>query len=797
MTPQHAKTQPPHRFGALAAILLCAAFAGCGGGDPASSPIRNGAAASTLTEGDVSPTEISMASGGASIDASALQAHPLFHSAQGLLSEPDDEDAILNDASARHPGSRHKVSKESALLPTRMLTPSSMPSTRLLSTRRPSADPMAEDPMPASPMVVTTYTPAQVRAAYGMHALPSAGSAPSARQAATMGAGQTIYVVNAFHSPKAVSELVVFNFKFGLPQCSTKTVASNATLPLPPAPQSGCELLIVHATAQGAMTATAPAYNASWATETALDIQWAHATAPYARIVLIQAPDASVASLTNAVRLANSMGPGAVSMSFGTKEGSWSPAYDSAFTTPGMAYFAATGDDGAAVYWPSASANVVAVGGTSLSYSGSGSRSETVWSGTGGGVSAFIPKPAYQANNIPGLGLPGMRSVADVAFNANPSTGQYVATIAQDSTSVKWISAGGTSLACPQWAGISAVANAVRELDAKPALGPPNSTLYGQVATIPGAYAASFLDISSGSNGTCAGCAGSAGYDTPTGLGTPNVANLVSALVSAIAPSSAPSISPSSFSGAPGIPLAFTVNATGAHPLSYSMSGAPEGMAMSSFGLVNWIAPASGGYKITFTATDTVNQLSSSAVYSVRIAAPPKFAAPRIDSATLTGQPGIPLSYNVNASSANPLAFALYGALEGMSIDSSGTLHWPNPLPGTHTVSAQAIDEKAALSSGATLTLIIGSGGPIISTATLSGPPNLNLYGTIGITDSSPTPSMSFRISGAPMGMRFSISGLNLNVSWPRAVAGSYTLNITATDSFGQTSQADIPILIR
>ncbi|MBK9218177.1 MAG: hypothetical protein IPL70_06955 [Uliginosibacterium sp.] len=43
---------------------------------------------------------------------------------------------------------------------------------------------------------------------------------------------------------------------------------------------------------------------------------------------LIEAPDPSVNSLTNAVRLANQMAPGVVSMSFGLAEASWTTQPD-------------------------------------------------------------------------------------------------------------------------------------------------------------------------------------------------------------------------------------------------------------------------------------------------------------------------------------------------------------------------------------------------------------------------------------------------------------------------------------
>jgi subtilase family serine protease len=97
------------------------------------------------------------------------------------------------------------------------------------------------------------------------------------------------------------------------------------------------------------MTSTVPAYNSDWATEAALDVQWAHATAPLARIILIAAPNASTNSLLAAVNLANAMGPGVVSMSFGVAEATWTASVDSAFSNANMTYVASSGDNGSGV----------------------------------------------------------------------------------------------------------------------------------------------------------------------------------------------------------------------------------------------------------------------------------------------------------------------------------------------------------------------------------------------------------------------------------------------------------------
>jgi hypothetical protein len=55
--------------------------------------------------------------------------------------------------------------------------------------------------------------------------------------------------------------------------------------------------------------------------------------------------------------------------------------------------------------------------------------------------------------------------------------------------------------------------------------------------------------------------------------------------------------------------------------VTYSLSGAPSGMSISSAGVVSWAAPVVGTYSVSVTAKDSVNGLSGSGVYNVVIAA--------------------------------------------------------------------------------------------------------------------------------------------------------------------------------
>jgi subtilase family serine protease len=658
--------------------------------------------------------------------------------------------------------------------------------------------PATEEDGSLSPQVagytVVSYTPAQIRAAYGLPALPAIGTAPTPAQAAQQGAGQTIYIVDAMHDPNVAAELAAFNQNFGLPTCTTR--AAGSVLPLPAASTAeGCVLSVVYTTAAGAITAAAPAYNAGWAMEIALDVQWAHATAPRARIVLIEAPDASINSLLGAIKLANAMGPGSVSMSFGTTEGTWTAGVDAAFTGSAMSYLAATGDWGVQVSWPAVSPRVLAVGGTRLSYSGTGTRSEVAWSSTGGGISQYTPVPAYQSTAVPGVGTLPHRAVADVAFNADPASGQMIATMQPGSAAVTWLSVGGTSLSTPQWAGFVAMANALRQQASKPALGAPHAAIYGQIAAVPGTYASTFADVTSGADGTCSTCAAKVGYDTVTGLGTPNVSSLLSALSGASVASVAPVVASGAVGGMVGTALSFNVSVTAANAVSLALGAAPTGMTISNAGAVSWPAPVAGTYAVTVTARDATTGLSGQGTYTVKI--DPRPVAPVVNATTVNGKTGTALAFNVAVTASNPVTFSQSGAPTGMTVSAAGAVNWANPVVGTFAVTFIATDTRTGVTGRGVYTVVVvkAQAGPVVTWSALSGVVGKALSGSISISDPGVT-SLAVSITGAQPGMSFAASGSSILIGWAKPVLGTTTLTVSVRDSLGRTTQASVPITI-
>jgi subtilase family serine protease len=187
-----------------------------------------------------------------------------------------------------------------------------------------------------------------------------------------------------------------------------------------------------------------------------------------------------------------------------------------------VAITVSSGDSGYGVEYPAASQYVTAVGGTTLSQaSNSRGWTETAWSGAGSGCSAYEAKPSWQHDT----GC-AKRTVADVSADADPNSGLGVYDTYNSCGSSSfcdylieagavqgldgWAQVGGTSLSSPLTASVYTLA------------GNTSSVTYG---SYPYANTGSLFDVTSGSNGTCSPsylCTAGAGYDGPTGLGTPN-----------------------------------------------------------------------------------------------------------------------------------------------------------------------------------------------------------------------------------------------------------------------------------
>lgn len=327
---------------------------------------------------------------------------------------------------------------------------------------------------------------------WGAKAIESAYKLPVGRAS-----NQTVAVVDAFTTPNLARSLASYRKQYGLPPC---TVASgclrivNQKGKPSPLPQSGKPF--------------------GWDVETALDVEMVSAACPHCHILLVEGNTPDITDLATAAKTAGRLGAQVISNSYGLSENGFVQPSSSAYQQKGHLTVVASGDFGfGPADFPANLAGVVSVGGTELSRAHTARGwSERVWNtnglgATASGCSAYVAKPAWQHDSHCHT-----HTLNDVSALAE-------GVVVNDQARGGWLEVDGTSAAAPIIAGVYGLAgNGATESVA---------SLY--------AHASGLFDVTRGNNvfriGTtpigpvCGGdylCTAGAGYDAPTGLGTPD-----------------------------------------------------------------------------------------------------------------------------------------------------------------------------------------------------------------------------------------------------------------------------------
>ncbi|WP_430390994.1 protease pro-enzyme activation domain-containing protein [Dyella sp. 20L07] len=344
---------------------------------------------------------------------------------------------------------------------------------------------------------------------------------------------------------------------------------------------------------------------------------------------------------------------------------------------------------------PATSPNVVAVGGTTLSTSGTTWTGETVWNeglatvdpnngdnnerlwATGGGVSLFETAPAWQTTAL-GSSVT-KRQVPDLAFDAAQSTGANIIIQGQS------YQIGGTSLASPIFVGIWARILAANSNS----LGLPTQNMYKYFPS----DATPLHDVTSGNNGYNGyGYSAKAGYDNTTGWGSLDIAKFGAYVTKYWGGGST--------GGTGGTPTANFGYTTSGLTATFTDSSTDSGGTISTHawtfgdgGTSTSTSPShtyttAGTYTVSETVTDSVSGKTSSKSSSVTVTA----STPT----QLLGNPGF------ETGTASPWSMSS-GVLCSNSSCSGETAHsgswfaWLDGYGSTHT---DTVSQKVAIPSG-------------------------------------------------------------------------------------------------
>jgi len=628
----------------------------------------------------------------------------------------------------------------------------------------------------------TGTTPMQVRHAYGIDNIQFAGGT-----IAGDGAGTTIAIVDAYDDPTIANDLHQFDLAYGLPDPPSFTKIN-----------------------QNGVAGSYPSADSGWAGEIALDVEWAHAVAPGAKILLVEANSASDADLYAAVDTArNYTNVVVVSMSWGGKESSSEIGDDFHFTTPsghgGVTFLVSSGDAGAPAEYPSASPNVISVGGTTLNTDSQGNvSSETAWSGSGGGISKYEAAPSYQSglvihNGSSTVNANGKRATPDIAYDADPNTGFGVYDSYNNGTLTPWGQWGGTSDAAPQWAGIIAIANQGRALSSQ-------GFLDGKADVLPNLYShasSNLRDITSGNSTGSPYYTAYTGYDLATGLGVPKADILVGDLVGQVTQTATHYSVTTSASSTAGSSLSVTVSALDANnapvpgylgtvhftssdgqavlPSNYTFVSSERG----THTFATPVLKTAGSQSLTATDTAT-GSINGNASVMVNPAAASQLAFSQQPSNVLAGSsisPAVTVraldAYNNLATNDNSLQVSMaIGTNPG-----SGTLGGNNPV--TVSSGAATFSSLTVNNAGTGYTLVASAGG--VTSAT-SG--TFNVTASTAVTLEGFETPQNYRLAGGfPMTASFASVAMHDGVKGLKDAPGNDW--IYRTDAAAKVQQGD------
>lgn len=263
------------------------------------------------------------------------------------------------------------------------------------------------------------------------------------------------------------------------------------------------------------------------------------------------------------------------------------------------------------------------------------------------------------------------------------------------------------------------------------------------------------------------------------------------------------------FNAKSGVVYQYTVSAIDpdGDAISFALQNPPAGMTISASGVITW-APAlgtNGTYPITISATD-VHGARTNQAFALNVAAN---SAPVITSQPVTiVAAGAIYRYAVRATDADddPLAYALEGAPDGMSIDRLGLIRWETKQSdlGTKSFTVRVTDSFGQSATQA-VSLIVAADttGPAVSISVFGGRPDrsngiqVDLGSTYTVqvqaTDDVGVVSRSLKVNGIeqPLSSSFAVQlvGNQLGIVELRGAARdaagnetTYNLSITIFD---------------
>ncbi len=221
----------------------------------------------------------------------------------------------------------------------------------------------------------------------------------------------------------------------------------------------------------------------------------------------------------------------------------------------------------------------------------------------------------------------------------------------------------------------------------------------------------------------------------------------------------------------------------------------PQGLSLTSAGLLSGTPTASGTYAIPVQVTDGSGATATASLSLTVAGAAGSLSILTTNLPTAT----VGVSYSVTLQSTGGTGaetWSYSGSLPpGLSVSAAGQLSGTPTTTGSYTFSLVAADSAGDTASQAvTLTVVSGGGGIVVTTTSLPQA-SINQAFSTNLSATGGTGNYSWTYTGSlPAGVSLTLNG---QISGTPTVAGEFTFTVTVTDTNGNHANAQLTLSVQ
>ena len=218
-------------------------------------------------------------------------------------------------------------------------------------------------------------------------------------------------------------------------------------------------------------------------------------------------------------------------------------------------------------------------------------------------------------------------------------------------------------------------------------------------------------------------------------------------------------------------------------PYTFSATGLPDGLTMSSSGTISGTPTVSGTFSYTVTVTDKDGTVGSGGTCSVTVSQPPSASCVAVTA--MQGVAITPVTLVGSGGAGGPYTFAATGLPAGLTLSTSGVLSGTPTVSGSFSYTVTVTDKDGNVGSGGICSVTV-SERPRVSASCVA----INAVQGVSITPVTLVGSggaggpYTFSATGLPAGLTLSTDGV---LSGTPTVSGSFSYTVTVTDKDGNT----------